>query len=480
MHAIKYASKGITAGIGAASEVVADIKNKRSGKEEVSKPENLNSGDDHYDSKDSEDLDDDDADWALDEAAAEVDAADQQDTDTVMESADGIASLFLTTHSLRKSSRPLTRLPQPVILPQRRPKTLSRGFVRGYAPVLEECTGIDQTTFINFLESFDKASKASPVFDVINLAALGVGLIPSPVTGLTMGVSIAVQFASNTGKEIQSIYRRNTYLDMINEQFFMPRGLYCMIMTFKPDNPFDRVLKMDVSVKSSMNSITSLSPVNSEGGHRDTTSVALDNSLSPSSDNKVREKLKKLRVTSGESTGEAALPESAPLIYPAIDEVDEAVSAEQPGQPSRKDPNLFKSSSVFLDSYLDRRAQARWAAQHPSSKLASMAPPSEKKFVNRFADPNHPIHSGTIIGPLTGGRFDPVADLRAKHAQWRARRRGVELTEEEVWNARMGRSTAVGRVGRILRRDVLYMIITNLPSEEEIKETNEMLEKQAK
>lgn len=484
MHAIKYASKGITAGIGAASEVVADIKNKRAGKDDEIVSEGLDKVDDDDDSIASEDLDDDEAEWALDEATAEMETNEQQydqAPDTNLESADGIASSFLTAHSLGKSSRHLTPLPQPVILPQRRPKTLSRGFVRGYAPILDECTGIDQKTFIDFLESFDKASKASPVFDVVNLAALGVGLIPSPITGLTMGVSIAVQFASNTGKEIQSRFRRNTYLDNINEQLFKPRGLYCMIMTFKPDNPFDRVVEVNVSdVKSDMSSITSLSPAQSQGGNHDATSVALSKSISPSSDNKLRQKLKKMRLTSGASTGELSLLESAPLVYPAIDAIDDAASAGHSDQSSGKKQNVFKSSSIFLDSYLDRRAQARWAAQHPSSKLASMAPPSEKKFVNRFADPNHPVHSGTIIGPLTGGRFDPVADLRAKHAQWRARRRGVELTEEEVWNARMGRSTAVGRLGRILRRDVLYMIITNMPSEEEIKETNETLDKQVK
>ena len=46
----------------------------------------------------------------------------------------------------------------PVIVPQRRPRDKTRGFIRAYAPVLSEC-GIDQTTFLQFLETMDKASK---------------------------------------------------------------------------------------------------------------------------------------------------------------------------------------------------------------------------------------------------------------------------------------------------------------------------------
>lgn len=41
--------------------------------------------------------------------------------------------------------KPLSRLLHPVILPQRRPKDRSRGFIRAYTPLLQDC-GIDQPT----------------------------------------------------------------------------------------------------------------------------------------------------------------------------------------------------------------------------------------------------------------------------------------------------------------------------------------------
>lgn len=54
----------------------------------------------------------------------------------------------------------LKRLPFPVIIPQRRPGSKKRGFVRAYAPVLEDC-GLSQDFFLKFISDFHKASQVS-------------------------------------------------------------------------------------------------------------------------------------------------------------------------------------------------------------------------------------------------------------------------------------------------------------------------------
>ena len=53
-----------------------------------------------------------------------------------------------------------SRLKAPVIIPQRRPGSKTRGFMRAYAPVLAD-HGIDQDTFLTFLKSLHKASQVS-------------------------------------------------------------------------------------------------------------------------------------------------------------------------------------------------------------------------------------------------------------------------------------------------------------------------------
>lgn len=65
---------------------------------------------------------------------------------------------FLSTHPSPSHGLPVHPLSCPVIVPQRRPHSRSRGFVRAYAPVLENC-GIDQASFLEFLKVFHKASQ---------------------------------------------------------------------------------------------------------------------------------------------------------------------------------------------------------------------------------------------------------------------------------------------------------------------------------
>jgi hypothetical protein len=57
-----------------------------------------------------------------------------------------------------EESRHTGRLSQPVLIPQRRPEDQSRGILRAYAPALGDC-GIDQETFLDFIDAFNEAHK---------------------------------------------------------------------------------------------------------------------------------------------------------------------------------------------------------------------------------------------------------------------------------------------------------------------------------
>ena len=98
-----------------------------------------------------------------------------------------------------------------------------------YPQVLDECKGIEQNTFMAFLEEFDKAIKVSLVWDVIDAAAFFVNL-DSPIF-IGFPVAFAIHFASNTGREMQRRYRTNAYLDVVNERLFKSLRLCAMIIT---------------------------------------------------------------------------------------------------------------------------------------------------------------------------------------------------------------------------------------------------------
>lgn len=113
---------------------------------------------------------------------------------------------FLARYPPPQSFSDRTLLPQlslPVILPQRRPKDRTRGFIRAYAPALEPC-GIDQQMFLDFLETFERSSEANPWIQAINLATIGTMFVPELTSIL---VSLAIQAAVKIATEAHGRYK---------------------------------------------------------------------------------------------------------------------------------------------------------------------------------------------------------------------------------------------------------------------------------
>ena len=171
--------------IASGKAVPADHKNEKGGLHE------------HDDDVTSEEGDEEQ--WALDDAVEEQSPSEEEPA----QDANLVTDAFMRNHpppAYAAGRQVAGRLPCPVILPQRRPRDKTRGFVRAYAPVLEDC-GVDQATFLGFLKTFHDASKASPWLNVVNAAAMGAGMAPSAIA---MGVSIAVQVVTRTAMEVQA------------------------------------------------------------------------------------------------------------------------------------------------------------------------------------------------------------------------------------------------------------------------------------
>ncbi|KIW29631.1 uncharacterized protein PV07_05434 [Cladophialophora immunda] len=243
-------------------------------------------------------------------------------------------------------------LPAPIILPQRRPHRSSRGFIRAYAPVLQTHKNISQAAFLQFLKDFQQSSRASPVFHAINIGAMAAGFAPSVIA---MAVSMSVQAGVKYASAAQERMRTNSFLDKANREMFWPVGLHAMITTFAPGQTDQSILDVDTG-----------RPLPSSGG-----------------------------------TGrrELAIPQSAPLIFPDVDD-----EADDDGQPA----SSWKRSTKFVSSYFDRRAQAAYPSTYADALQAdSNGRPS---FASRFSDPNHPANSGSPLALLTGGIINPRGD----------------------------------------------------------------------
>lgn len=353
-------------------------------------------------------------------------------------------------------------LPLPVILPQRRPNSKSRGFVRAYAPDLWHYKGIDQQTFLAFLGDFHKSSQASPIFQVINLAAMGAGFAPSAIA---MAVSAAVTAASNAAIEVQSRIRTNNYLDKANEELFHPKNLHCMIMTFKPEAQGNVLL--DFNLKDG-----TVSEV--------PTTLEIWPSISNLSESRLG---RKLRKSDGISEGQLAIPRAAQLIYSVPTAPDGSPTPEDTaehidGQPSphKENSSSWKNTRKFVSEYKDRRAQADFAGKYgQDSTLAVPGATDPGKFASRFSDPNHPINSGHPLALLTGGKLRNPDDVKAKLAQFTGRPPTVSSKDRVITGVksivanRKGSSPGLlGGVKGMMESDVLYLLVAEIPTEEEI------------
>ena len=283
--------------------------------------------------------DEDDAYWALDEAADSLDESDRSDA---QENGRGAEKKYTmgaqpTVEWLAQKAlsycppppSPPSRLPYPVILPQRRPGgKKDRGFVRAYAPVLDD-SGIPQEAFLTFLKTLYTANSASPILNVVFVGAGIVGMAPSVAAMIT---STVVQVAVGIAMEIQKRTRSNSFLDEMNERLFRPRGLYALVMVFKPDEE------------------------RSMGSERVDVNHVINKRFA-NGESKMKESMRKMKLASGKTYGEIELPEAAPLVFPAIDEALESGNTEK--------ANKWKSSQKFVAAYMDKRAQASYVSILP-------------------------------------------------------------------------------------------------------------------
>ncbi|CAK7270625.1 hypothetical protein SEPCBS57363_004197 [Sporothrix epigloea] len=300
---------------------------------------------------------------------------------------------------------PTRRIPCPVIVPQRRPRTKARGFVRAYAPVLSDC-GISQDVFLQFLKGWYLASKASPWIDVVFVAAGIVGFVPEAGAQIA---SIVVQVAAGTAREIQSRHRNNSFLDRANQELFMPRGLFAMVLAFKDDMPDAQGRG---GLLGGLTGVLGKSLVSTQRLDINQTTIkysqlaALGGSTSSSNPNKTKDVLRNLRTNNGKTYTELELPQAAELVYPDLDNAAERDLATVGDYDAPKSANKWKSAGKFVSSYLDRRAQAEYEGTHQGSSTAVPAD-ARKPFMSRYADPNSAANSGSLVALLTGGYIAP-------------------------------------------------------------------------
>lgn len=233
--------------------------------------------------------------------------------------------------------------------------------------------------------------------------------------------------------------RSNKYLDDMNEKFFKPHGLYAVVMSYRPESA-DLVDTVDMN----SNLVTSIASREVGPKHR-------------------------FANSSGTTTRDIEIPESAPLIFPELDAL-----------PEGEKENMFKRAGKNLGNYFDQRAQAKFEKQNPNSKLNVAG--QKKEYASRFTDPNHPANSGSLVALVTGGAINTQesdrqrAERRAMKRQRKDAKRVARGREPRYDQSGLNKKPKTGGLKGLMRKDVLYLMIVNYPSEAELKEAAQLAE----
>ncbi|KAJ4301400.1 hypothetical protein N0V90_003492 [Kalmusia sp. IMI 367209] len=381
---IGAAVKGISTGIGLAGEKYYDHKERKaalseqgrssSSTEEAVQELGVAAG---------EESANDERIWALDEAAGAPPAYEALDPnansdDVIAQMAHDVSAA--KTQQAQLHAGEIAHLPHPVIIPQRRPGSKARGWTRAYALDLEPL-GIDQDTFLRFLETWDKVAQGSPWFKAVQLSAGIVGMaIPGPIV---MGVTTAVSIAAGAASELEGRYKANAFLDKMNKEVFMPSGLYAMVIVCKQEASANNDIQLSVETMNLENA-------------KNVSKWGL-----PDSDTASKSKFSRpIRIASGKANVDDMPLEIAPLIYPGLDDMVR--------RPDLNRNESFKERIMrnkdFVADYFDRRAQADFKGNNPDAALTK-ASSDMPEFKTRFADPNHACNNGHLVSLVTGGKF---------------------------------------------------------------------------
>ena len=234
----------------------------------------------------------------------------------------------------------------------------------------------------------------------------------------------------------------------MNAQYFRHLGLYCLLMSWKPESS-QVVETMDIS--STIAKATAASD---------------DAAAEKSFQQKLKSQFKLLKPQDGRSVGDAQMPEAAALIYPELDQASE-----------EQKKGWFSRGKEFAADYMDRRATAQYLAENPDSTLGSVT--QAPIFESERGNPNNTPRNAGFKTAITGKesrlgarrrqRMNMIGDMREQRQK---NPRPIKGSVNSITKGNAPRDV----VKRVLHPDVVYMLVVRMPSEEEIVAARQAME----
>jgi hypothetical protein len=202
--------------------------------------------------------------------------------------------------------------------------------------------------------------------EVVFVAANLAGFAPELTVNITAQI---ISSAVGIALEIQTRKRRNNFLERVNREFFMPRGLFAMIMAFKDDVPDKKLVGLTTTLGKTLMAPNNLDlNFNQKTDGLDINQIAAKYSSPDPEMSKANRGLQNMRLQSGTTNGVMELPEAAPLVYPDLDRIESGERKTRLG-----------NAGAWVSDYFDRKAQANLVST-ASATLYWILPKLEAKL----------------------------------------------------------------------------------------------------
>ena len=308
-----------------------------------------------------------------------------------------IAKAFVDKYPQSQAIDAKNKIELPVVLPQRRPNRRGRGFIRAYSPVLAE-VGIAQDMFLDFIDDFNKILEPNPWLNAINVVGLAANAIPDVLISTLIG--LALDSATDAAMEASSRGQSNTFLNYINRDFFLPCGLIAFVAIWDSEAVEQDRMATNVDYSEHTGGILST------GDYGQTLKDVMNRKRTAGD---VKEDFQRqIDCSLKPATGTFDWLDPAPLIFPSAKETATVLRVNKDGKPK----NAFDRGEIWLDSFMDRRSQAKWNEKYPNAPGVSLMPQHE--FSSRYADPNHAASTGDPVAFLTGGKWSLINKTKLK------------------------------------------------------------------
>ncbi|KAK1704721.1 hypothetical protein BDP67DRAFT_583659 [Colletotrichum lupini] len=254
---------------------------------------------------------------------------------------------------------------------------------------------INQDTLLDFIDTFNKSLEPNPWISAVNLAGFAGEALPDPASLL---FGFAVEAATKAIMEGQSLFCSNKFLNCVNVEFFIPRGLVCLVVTWQPGNysgQFATNFEEEVDLPQARPDL-----------RQEIANVAAGNEKPLEGWRELKTQMYDLMKP---TRGDFSWPEPAPLIFPDFEGTPGKADVEA------KKKNAWDRIEDWINDHSDKRAQASWIDDNKDYAGMNLMP--QPRFKSRYADPNHQASSGDLVSLITAGRWRLAKNSKAESSK---------------------------------------------------------------